>query len=413
MKKILVALDNLNLFESIKQIEGSCDSSNKVYENDLSYMEGVIEYLANNNIDKIITKDTLEGNMTKEIFVKQMRLVAPKANIVLFVKDLNEIYKNFLLSNGIYNIIKAEYVKEDVIKEILLKDKNIIYMENGVSSVEESRTREYMNSANTSNTKVITKKAISILGTTGAGKSYFTSVLGNIISKKLKLETLIVDLDIQNASIDIYNNLEGNSNILENIVNYIDNDCFDENSLGFMAQSNSKNSNLCYITNNNNGNIQNKIMNKHYQQIYKCSSKKYDVVIYDNNESMFFDSVYFSATNSDIIFFVINPNYICIRQAIKSLNVITNLWKIEKERINIVVNKSTPNSLTNEQIKSFLPEYKIFMSIPFDYRVENIINGLDNISSVSFKEENKIYELFGIDDDKKFKKNKLIRKLGE
>ena len=44
-----------------------------IYEQDILYMEGVLEYLSKNNVDILITKDTLSGDLTKQMYIKQIK----------------------------------------------------------------------------------------------------------------------------------------------------------------------------------------------------------------------------------------------------------------------------------------------------------------------------------------------------
>lgn len=55
MKKILIALDTEGVINKIKRT-----GKYKVYDKDITYQEGVLEYLAQNDVDVIVTKDTLE-----------------------------------------------------------------------------------------------------------------------------------------------------------------------------------------------------------------------------------------------------------------------------------------------------------------------------------------------------------------
>ena len=91
MKKILIAMDNDDLVSKIKKT-----GKYIVYDKAISFDEGVLEFLSKNLVDIIITKDKLNGNMTREIYLKQLRLIAPSTKIIVFTNALDETYKGFL-----------------------------------------------------------------------------------------------------------------------------------------------------------------------------------------------------------------------------------------------------------------------------------------------------------------------------
>ena len=78
---------------------------------------------------------------------------------------------------------------------------------------------------------------------------------------------------------------------------------------------------------------------------------------------------------TDIIF-VLNPNYISLRQAKKYLEYISNILGIEKTKIKIVINKERDYSLDINQIKSALKEYKYVTKIKKFKELEAYINGI-------------------------------------
>lgn len=55
MKKILIALDADGVINKINKT-----GKYKVYDKDITYQEGVLEYLSKNDVDVIVTKDSLD-----------------------------------------------------------------------------------------------------------------------------------------------------------------------------------------------------------------------------------------------------------------------------------------------------------------------------------------------------------------
>ena len=97
------------------------------------------------------------------------------------------------------------------------------------------------------------------------------------------------------------------------------------------------NKKLWYMTNNSSiFDIQNKYTNKYYEKIYNSVNLRYDYTIIDLPSSPFLDVVSYTLLNATDIFFVLNPNYISIRQGIKYLELITKLWDIPKSKIKMI-----------------------------------------------------------------------------
>ena len=195
MKKLLIAFEGENLVEKLKKT-----GKYIVYDKAISFQEGVLRYLSQNVVDVIITKDDIAGDMTKEIYIKQLRMIAPESKIIVFTNSLNEEYKGFLFANDIFDIIESDSISFlETLSIIDNKEGQVIY-----------KNRE--NKSNKS-VNVISKKLVAVFGTSGAGKSYFSSALSQIISKKIKLNTLLLDMDVLNSAIDIYNNINSYDNI--------------------------------------------------------------------------------------------------------------------------------------------------------------------------------------------------------
>ena len=253
----------------------------------------------------------------------------------------------------------------------------------------------YQNTIINNSINIVTKKKIAVFGTGGAGKSYVSSVIANMITKKLNMETLLIDLDVQNSAIDIYNNLNCSNNLLSDIVKYVDNQTLDSNNFESNVY---KKGNLSFITNNASiYEYQDSFSIKHYKKIFEIAIQKYDVIVTDVANNIFLDATYFNLKKADVILFVINPNYISIRQATKYLDLITNVWNIDENKIKLIMNKVTENSLSCEQIESLLQDYKVCMQIEYDGNLENVINGISKLNENSVKEDKEIYKIFGVD----------------
>lgn len=385
MKKILIAMDNQKMLEQLKKT-----GKYILYDQDIVYKEGVIEYLAKNEIDVIITRDNLQGEMTKEIYVKQLRMVSPKIRIILFVKEIEELYKGFLLANDVMHIIEKEEIGFSNLLELIeSREKHLIL--NNVQSIENSMEK-------TNKLNIFTRQLISVFGTSGSGKSYVASLLGQLISRKLSLNTLLIDMDTINSSIDIYNNLNNNENTLNYVMEEIDQALFSPTSLQRVVTRIKKNNKLAFVTNNlGMYECQNKLSEKYYNELYKAAESKYDITLIDLPSSPFLDVVPFSLKKSHKIIFVMNPNFISIRQSLKHLDLLVNLWKINKQDIHIIINKNKKDSLGIRQIKSMLSGYTICLVVENNDSVEGIINGTQELTVSGIRDYENLLQLLGIE----------------
>lgn len=397
MKKILVAMNNSSLIEQLKKC-GKYD----VYNYDIDTKENVIEYLNKYSADVLVTKDNLEGQLSSEEYIKKIREVNKNIKIILCVNELNELYKGFLLSNNVFDIIETVEVKfMDILSMIDSKNNMIILKDN--NKLEKRKVDNKFN--------ILTKQKICVFGTSGSGKSFFSSILAQITSKKLKLNTILVDMDIQNAAIDIYNDLTNSGNNLEYVMEEIDRGSFNLSMLQDIITKGKKNGKLSFITNNMGiYECQNKLSKDYYDKLYNETEKEYDILILDMPNAPFLDVVPFSLTKADKIFFVLNPNFISLRQAIKYLDLLTNIWKIPKDRIYIVVNKIKKESLDVKQINAILKDYDICMKIEDNNDVEAIINGLKELDVDMVDKEDNLKNLFDIFVDNSGKD--ILEKLG-
>lgn len=408
--KILVALNNSYIkLELEKKYQGD------VYEYDILDMESVIEFLSKRSEPYIvITKDTLDGNLTDKMYIKHLKLANDKLRIIYIVKELTNEYKEFLFANEVLNILEGSTVTIESIIELIEEDKSVVY------KIIDKSSNEKINEAAIEyvvENQIVPKQLIAVYGTSGSGKSNCASILAKNISSKLNISVALLDMDIQNPAIDILNNVEGSNNTLSQIVEDVDKQKEINKIIEKYMIKDKNNKNLWYMTNNTSlFDCQNKLSNKYYKKIYNSIGLKYDYAIVDLPASPFLDVVPYTLLNATKIFFIINPNYISIRQASKYLDLINKLWDIPKEKINIIVNKTQKNSLDKYQIESILKEYKIVANINYNKDFESYINGATSNINNQINME-KIYKSLDIKKtlnnslDNYTKKNKIIRSM--
>ena len=173
--KILLAVNNEYITDKVKE-----KYNENVFKYDLLSMEEVIEFLRDNDIDILITKDNLEGNLDKKMYIRQIKLLRPNIKIINIVEELDNEYKKFLFANEVFNIINSSNLTIDKILNSIEEEK-VVYV-NDIEHINKQLnepSEEYK-----SNNQIIAKRKIAIYGTSGSGKSYVSSVISKEISKK-------------------------------------------------------------------------------------------------------------------------------------------------------------------------------------------------------------------------------------
>lgn len=399
---IITALSNEQISIKLKEIYGD-----KVYLYDFNSRDDAIEYINNINLQEenfLITKEDLAGDVSFEEYI---RSISGRVRVIVIVNKLDEEKRRFLFSYGIFDIIEGNVVDIEKIKELIESKQRIIYKKD----IQDNVNCTY----NVSKNIIIPKETISIYGTSGAGKSFISTIISKKLSEILNINIALLDMDIQNPSIDILANIQGESNMLSKIVDSVDKrDEILDVVKDYLIKDKS-NKNLSYLTSNVSlYECQNKLSNKYYEKIYSSVFKNYDYMLIDLPSSPFLDVVPYSLLASTKIFFILNANYISIRQAIKYLDLINKLLNIPKEKIAIIVNKYKKSSLDISQIQSLIPDYNIVATINYSDQVESYINGEINDININFN-INKILNWLNIGNIDKSKglmsKSNLLKKV--
>lgn len=323
------------------------------------------------------------------MYVKQLKLADEECKIILLTEKLDEAYRKFLFANEVFNIIEGDKIEMDKIFDLINTENKVVYKKSEISNV----------------SRVLPRHFIAVYGTSGSGKSYIASNLAKIMSKDMKMKVAHLDMDLENPASDIYNNLNGAGNILSSIIEDIDkgidiNDILDKRVYN-VGESNS----ISYITNNSSlYECQNKLSTYYYEKIYAAINNRYDSLVVDLPASPFIDIVEYTLRVASKIYFVVNPNYISVRQAGKYLELITKLWQIPKSKIVIIVNKLQKSSLDRYQIESFFSEYKILDWVSYSQNVEGYVNGINFNMEYNLSKE-AIYKDLGVVEIKGKNKN--------
>ncbi len=399
---VLVALNN-------KEIKSKIDDvfNERVYLYDIDLKENVIEFLSKNKGEYIVvTRDNLPGNIDEKLYIKQMKIANKDIRIIYIVEKLTNEYKEFLFANEVFNIIEGEVINVDEIISSIIEDEKVVYLDNNIKVNEPAEKYVIKNNA-------VSKEIIAVYGTSGSGKSIVSSIISKNISKNFNLKVSLLDMDIQNPSIDIINNINPNESSLTQIVENIDNSNEVNDIISKYMIKDAKNKNLWYITNNCSlFECQNRLSNKYYEKIYGSVYNKSDYIVIDLPSSPFLDVVPYTLTIASKIMFVVNANYMSIRQAIKYIELITKFWDNENGKIYIIVNKMQRDSLDIKQIESLLSGYKIIAIFDYYKEMEGYING--GISELNVNTNlDKLYNILGLKENKSNGIIKFINRIGK
>lgn len=411
MKKIITALGNPILNENLIKEE-----SFEILTKDIQYQDGIFEILEKEEkIDFLILSEILLGENKIEKLVEKIKLKNNKINIIVILEDKKEELENILYLKGVIKIyynnkveieeiisfIKNENKEENEkikielenLKEILIK--NNILLENKKTNNNLINTKELNNKQiklkdkynkielieNNNKIKLIkkdnkinkneNKKIISIVGTGGVGKSIVTLNLSNIFKEKSQ-KILILDFDILNNSL---HTILGVNQYPQKIKNkLIKNDLIQSklNVKDLIIKINKKVDLISGI-------------NLLFDSKYKISSEKikfileelkqyYDLIIIDTSSECFFDYTKNILNESDTILFLLEANLLEIKKANNLLKIYRKEWKIQKEKINIIINKYNENSVDDKIIKNIFSDYKILGKIKLNKKYNILIN---------------------------------------
>ncbi len=369
--KILVALDNNEIKEKLNIKYG-----NKVYNYDFSYKEDVIEYLKRYSDDYIIlTRLDLPGNISYKEYILSLKKLSNKSKIVIILNKLNIDDRKFLYANEIFNIIEGNEIDIDVIYNQIQTEDKVVY-------------KTIYKKPNENNTI----RSIAVLGTNGAGKSFVSYLIANSIAKYTKKDVALISMDSKNSCQEILGNINCIDYETSEYINEISKN--EENVEKYVNQSNYY-KNLWYIISKNNYNQKNN-NNINIKKFIENLENKYNYVVFDTSTCYLNTDVSQLIDWVDEIIFVINPNYISLKQAKFLLDFLSNSLNVKNNKIKIVVNKIGEFSLDIRQIKSILKLDNKIMNIKYLKMVEGYINGIIYDNVFCHKLQERLFEFLSI-----------------
>lgn len=314
MKKIITALDNEKINVELRKL-----ADYEIIGNDISYQDGIFEILEKENPDILLLSEIIKGNLEIKNLILKIKEKNNNLEIIVFLEKENPELLNFLKMNEIYNVF---YNNEITINELITK-------------IEKKRDVVKLK-------KILDKtkaKVISIIGPSGAGKSTFAAEISKLISKEKKV--LVMDFDLLNKDMSL---------ILEksNDVKLI---------LGQDIMFNNENMELMNI-----------------KEIINNYKKEYDVIIINTSSECFFKFNKKLINLSDKCLFITGSNTIEIKKSKTLLDIYISEWKINSEKINIIINKYNIYSIDEKILKTIFKKYKLIGKIKFSKNNKCYIN---------------------------------------
>lgn len=396
MKKILTAIGNSIINDTLK------NNGYIVEAPDIQFKEDLIEVLKNKKDTEvlILNIELINKEQIKD-YIDKIKEINRFIKIIVLSQKEDEDIKNIMISLGIKDIFYGndlsiqkleeainrnktteELLTEEInnLKEIVLNEKkkkhnlidfNIFKEKNYKNIFKENKEIIYKEQKE-DNKK---SKIISIIGSSGVGKSIFCSNFSLAFKNK---KTLIIDFDILNKSIKTI------FGVKEKIAE--ENENWDKEKIDNLIIKISTDLDLIcgidVIFKNGDKQEKEKII-----EILNELKNKYDVILLDTSSECFIDYTKEIIKYSDFSIFLVEANLIELKKAKKLLEIYINNWKIKKEKINIIFNKYNKNSIDDKILKNLFLDFNILGQLKLDENYNYMINKNTNYINKKLKEE--------------------------
>lgn len=323
MIHIITAINNKKIYNELQN-----NNNIKIISKDIQYKEGILEILEKNQkINFIILKENLPGQIKNIELINKIKIINSKIKLIFILNKKDNIKEKYFKNNN----IKYIYYSEINIKKIL----EIINIEN---------------------------KIISILGSSGGGKTINLLLMSRLLSENKKI--LIIE---ENKSIiNLFKNRKINQEIIE-----IKNNMFllDINSLNLKD------------------NLTNKINYKLIINKINFIKNNYDYIFIEIS-NLYKYKLYEKVINKNI--FILNSNLLEINKNQKIINYLLN----KNNRINVILNNYNQNSISEKILKNiFNNKIKIIGKFKNNKNYNLIINNNFNIKYLDISTKNKIIKI--------------------
>ena len=324
IKNVITAIGNPMLNNELKNEEIN------ILCGDILYKEGIIEYLEKNiNADFIVLDDELPGNIDTDELIEKVRSLNRKIRIILITNNKNKSF-------NVYR--KVDKVDVNNIASIIKNQGNVFNMQTiPINDFFEDETKD--------------GRIYTILGTNGIGKSIFSIIFSNNIKDG---KVLIIDFDVFNNS--MINLLGLNKDIdKQNIKQNKSNEELDISDFIVRIENN-----IDYLLSMNlifNSELQ--ISCTRIRNIISKLKMKYDYIIIDTSAESLIEYTKEVTKISDEIIFISGANLLEIKKSKRLLDIYEQEWNIPNNKIKIIFNKYTKESLDDNVLRELFRNYEI------------------------------------------------------
>lgn len=402
MNNVLTALGNPIINDELKRF-----NEINILLNDLQYKEAIIEFLEEKiKINYLILSESLPGEINIEKLIEIIKAKDKSLKIILVREKRCQKENNNIIRNIDYQFFNNEVDVKDIIeiinnKKITEKEKikeEIKIFKKYILNKKNKTIKKIKSNELNEISKLNDNKIITILGSSGVGKSIFTIMLSKTL-KNNKNKILIIDFDILNSNLhtifgvkkNLYNSNQNDINKKYDINNFIIKINNNVDLISGLDLIFSEDKKIDYKI------IISKIMN---------IKNKYDYIIIDTSSECFFEYNKNLILMSDISLFLVEANLLEIKKSRKLLDIYEKEWKIYNKKIKIIINKYNSNSIKDKILLNIFNGQeivgKIKMSNYYNYlinknnkiKIENndikkeYIKLSEKILKVNFKENN-------------------------
>lgn len=379
--KVITAIGVPEINEKLKNREGY-----EVIGKDIQYQEGILEILEErDDIDTILISNNLPEEMNFNILINKIINLKKEMEIIVFLKEKDEIIEMFLNSKKIYKIYYLENYEiffenlnsnmsnadiskniEDF-KKIIMEEKNSTFEEKRITSktkpfeivniLKKSKEQKYI--SDIKNEKKSCGKVISLSGVHGCGKSITSIILSKYLSKKSKV--ILIDFDILNNSINTILGISKTPEIYDinelqkGIVKY-ENNFFVLTSIEKLVKNFDKTNYYWAV------------------DIFEKLKYEFDYIIVDTETDTKTNKNRSIYTNSNEIIYLIEPNLSEVKKSNLYLEKILEDFEIDEFKINIIFNKTNKYKISDRILNEIYSEINIIGEIEYSEKYNLIIN---------------------------------------
>lgn len=345
MLKIITAIGNDILNKRLKEIENY-----NVITDDLKQESEILDWLEREeNIDVLILCSKIINNYSIDDFIELVKELQEDIKIIWFnlgIENIENMNENDMLK--IYTTFDIDW---SMLKNELEKNEKVKVIEEG------------------------TAKIIAVTGSSGIGKSTFSTFFAKSVDKE-KEKILLIDFDLEQNCLrtllkikkyprDVKNikdriiKIDKNFDVLYNLDEYF----FNLEEFDFLQ----------------------------VQKILNELKHEYSLIIIDTSSKIELDYVRRIFYNSSEILFLIEPNILGVKKAHKMLEVFTDDWNISERKIKLVLNKANMYQISDNVIEELFKNYELIGKIKYN-DLYNLMINKDICKNEIKKEYQKIYE---------------------